>query len=159
MSVEIIESPLFRNYYAGSNGRVYIKKQNRYIQQIQFLYPKAKYLSVFCFKDNNKYHIPSHKLIANSFFGIDITKYQIYHVNKNPFDNRPNNLKYRLMEQTTPDNFEYKQLLRLEKIFLNSCFSNSKTDIYQNYKRIKETQSNKNLFNYLYINLKIMNLI
>lgn len=80
-------------YCFGSNGTVFSLWIGRLLKQ-----EKAKANSKYYYRvalkniDGNYKRLKVHRVVAKAFWGIDINKYDVHHLNRNSLDNRLENL-------------------------------------------------------------------
>ncbi|MBM4157600.1 MAG: hypothetical protein FJ216_02330 [Ignavibacteria bacterium] len=166
----MIPIPIFPDYYAHTDGRIYqIKKETRrksiigsnlkYRQVNQYLPSYSKYLCVSIKTAAHSYtFVPVHRLIANAYYKIDPSEYTISHADGNVFNNRPSNLKFKrkpkLFTTTENQNIKYSEIPELEQIFKNHINYDCNNPYWKKYKKIKNTNRFRPTYNWLLIYLK-----
>lgn len=87
--------PDFPNYYATSDGRIWIDNQklNRVTELIQYLRPNG-YMQVQPIVNNKQKPYYAHRLILSAFRGPCPDGYECDHIDRDRTNNNPNNLRW-----------------------------------------------------------------
>jgi hypothetical protein len=132
--------PGYSGYYAYKNGRIYRKlnKEESYRQLAEYRMPYSAYLSVYIYRNKIKEGVQVHKLIASAYRGINYRNYKIFHKDKNPLNNLPNNLLIRKNEikekyGKLPYEAEIKDYESILKNYLNYDYNNP---LWNEYKKL-----------------------
>ncbi len=150
--------PGFPLYYAGSDGRIYKKRNKRLKQLTHFIPPESKYFSVYlCTGGAEKKGMQVHKLIAMAYYNINPSDYKISHIDNDCLNNRPENIKIEKCETQQENQNEVSRrnaVSQYEKLFERHLnYDRSKTE-WKRYEAVKTKGNYKNTYNYLLVHLK-----
>jgi hypothetical protein len=145
--------PDFPEYFAGKDGRIYSDFGNKIRQLTEIRYPYSRYLTVFISKNNNRFGIHCHKLVASAFYKINPERFLIKHKNKDRCNNKPANLVLvpltKISDKSELDCFYKNQIREFEIIFLNNINYNYEHSEYKKLYEIKQKNNIRLLYNYL----------
>lgn len=155
--------PGFPLYYAGSDGRIYKKRNNRFKQLTHFISPGSKYFSVYlCTGGADKKGMHVHKLIAMAYYNISPANYKVIHKDNDFLNNKPENItieKCELKEENNNEVSRRNAVSQYEKLFERHLnFDRSKIE-WRRYETVKTKGNYKNTYNYLLVHLRSAGLL
>lgn len=144
--------PKFPGYYAASNGRIYSGLINHFKQLTEFRYPFSKFLTVFLTRDDVRFGVHCHKLVASAFFNVNPDRFIITHKDNDRCNNAPSNLLLKRLTDTVSsevNSFYESQIKEYEILFLNLINHDSNNPFYTKYVDVKAKKNVRLLYNYL----------
>ncbi len=150
--------PGFPLYYAGSDGRIYKKRNNRFKQLTHFIPPGSNYFSVYlCTGGVEKKGMQVHKLMAMAYFNINPSNYKVIHIDKDLLNNKPENISIEKSEEPEENYNEVSRrraVSQYERLFERHLnFDRSKIE-WKRYETVRTKGNYKNTYNYLLVHLK-----
>jgi hypothetical protein len=168
--------PGLNGYYAGSDGKIYTGKSNHrfekynalrtgktkinsgkewHFQKLSSIPGRQSRVKVTLYLKRKRRQYYADKLIYWAFRGRNPSNYRIIHLNKNPLDCRPGNLRAVRINYLTPAKRQRKSLNELEEKLaekFNYDLSNATAQKYFDLK--KQNKTSRFLINYLKTILK-----